>query len=50
MIDFLKELWGFMKVRKKYWMLPILLFLSLIGVLVAYTQGSSILPFLYSFF
>lgn len=50
MLDFFNELWGFMKVRKKFWMLPILVFISLIGFVVAYTQGSSILPFIYSFF
>jgi hypothetical protein len=41
-MDFLKDLWGFLKVRKKFWLLPIILFLLLFGVLIVLTGGSAI--------
>ena len=49
-MDFLKEFWEFLKVRKKYWLLPILLVLLLFGGLIVLTQGSAIAPFIYSIF
>jgi hypothetical protein len=49
-MDFLKDLWGFLKVRKKFWLLPIILFLLLFGVLIVLTAGSAIAPFIYAIF
>jgi len=49
-MDFLKDLWGFLKVRKKFWMLPIILFLMLFGVLIVLTSGTAIAPFIYAIF
>ena len=48
-MDFLKEFWEFLKVRKKYWLLPILLVLVLFGGLIVLTQGSAVAPFIYTF-
>ena len=50
MISFLKEFWEFLKVRKKYWLLPILFVLVLFGVLIILSQGSAVAPFIYSIF
>jgi hypothetical protein len=49
-MDFLKDLWGFLKVRKKFWLLPIILFLLLFGALIVLTSGSAIAPFIYAIF
>ena len=49
-MDFLKEFWEFLKVRKKYWLLPILLILLLFGGLIVLTQGSAVAPFIYTIF
>ena len=50
MIDFLQELWAFMRERKKFWLLPIVLVLMLLGALIVLTQGSAIAPFIYTLF
>ena len=50
MISFLKEFWEFMKVRKKYWLLPILFVLVLFGVLIILSQGSAVATFIYTIF
>ena len=50
MIDFLKELWSFMKARKKFWLLPIIIILLLIGMLLVLAQGSAVAPFIYTLF
>ena len=49
-MDFLSDLWGFMKVRKKYWLLPIILTLLLFGGLIVLTSGTAIAPFIYTIF
>ena len=49
-MSFLKELWKFMRVRKKYWLLPIILMMALFGGLIFLTQGSAIAPFVYTLF
>ncbi len=49
-MDFLKDLWGFLKARKKFWLLPIILFLMLFGFLIVLTGGSAIAPFIYAVF
>ncbi len=49
-MSFIAELWAFMRARKKFWMLPLLLVLGLFGGLVALTQGSAVAPFIYTVF
>jgi Family of unknown function (DUF5989) len=49
-MDFLKDIWGFIKERKKYWLGPVIIVLLLIGVLVVIGGGSSVAPFIYSLF
>ena len=48
--DFLTELWAFMKERKKFWLLPIVVILLLFDSLVVLTQGSVVAPFIYTLF
>ena len=47
---FIKELWAFMKERKKFWLLPILVVLLVFGTLIVFTQGSAVAPFIYTLF
>jgi len=49
-MSFLKEFWEFMKVRKKYWLFPILLVLVFFGALIILSQGSVISPLIYTIF
>jgi hypothetical protein len=49
-MNFLREFWEFLKVRKKYWLFPILLILVLFGGLIVLTQGSAVAPFIYTIF
>lgn len=49
-MDFVVELWRFMRVRKKFWLLPILLMMVVFGGLVVVTKGSVIAPFIYTLF
>ncbi|MDA9653543.1 DUF5989 family protein [Candidatus Pelagibacter sp.] len=49
-MEFLKELWEFFKVRKKWWLLPIILFLACFGWLIIATQGSVVAPLIYTIF
>ena len=50
MIDFLKDLWDFMRVRKKFWLAPIFIVLLLLGALIVFAQGSAVAPFIYTIF
>lgn len=50
MLTLVRELWSFMRVRKKYWMLPIVVMMLLFGGLIVLTQGSAIAPFIYTIF
>ena len=50
MFDLLKDLWGFMKVRKKFWLAPIIIVFVLLGGLIVLAQGSAIAPFIYTLF
>lgn len=50
MIDFLKDLWGFMRERKKFWLAPIILVMMLLGGLIVLSQGSAVAPFIYTLF
>ncbi len=49
-MDFLVEFWRFMRVRKKFWLLPIVLMMVAFGGLVILTQGSAVAPFIYTIF
>ena len=49
-MSFLKEFWEFLRERKKYWLIPIILVLVLFGGLIILTQGSAIAPFIYTIF
>ena len=49
-MDFLKEFWEFLNVRKKYWLLPILLVLVSFGGLIVLSQGTAVAPFIYTIF
>ena len=49
-ISVLKELWQFLRVRKKWWLAPILIMLVLLGGLIVLTQGSALAPFIYAIF
>ncbi len=44
------ELWSFMRVRKKFWLLPILVVLLVLGALLVFAQGSALAPFIYTIF
>ena len=47
---FIKEFWDFIKVRKKYWLMPIFIVLVLLGALIILSQGSAVAPFIYTIF
>lgn len=49
-MDFLRDLWGFLKVRKKFWLFPIIIVLLIFGILVVFTSGTAIAPFIYTLF
>jgi hypothetical protein len=49
-MDFIKEFWEFLRIRKKYWLFPILLTLVLFGALIVLSQGSAVAPFIYTIF
>jgi hypothetical protein len=49
-MSLIRELWTFMRVRKKYWLIPIIIMLFLFGSLVVFTQGSAVAPFIYTLF
>ncbi len=49
-MSMIKELWAFMRVRKKYWMWPIFVMMALLGVLIVLAQGSAVAPFIYTLF
>ena len=48
--DLVKDIWDFMKVRKKYWLAPLIITIVLMGALIIFSQGSVIAPFIYSIF
>jgi hypothetical protein len=50
MIEFLQDLWAFMRVRKKFWLAPIIIVMVLLGALIVLTQGSAVAPFIYTLF
>ena len=49
-MSLIAELWAFMRVRKKWWLLPIILVMVVVGALLVFAQGSALAPFIYSIF
>lgn len=49
-MSFIKDLWAFMRVRKKYWLIPIMVMMALLGALIVLAQGSAVAPFIYTLF
>ena len=49
-MEFIKDLWGFLRERKKFWLLPLIAILLVFGVLIVLTAGSAIAPFIYALF
>ena len=49
-MEFLIEFWRFLRARKKYWLVPILLVMALLGGLIVLSQGSAVAPFVYTLF
>ncbi len=49
-MSFLKEFWAFMRARKKYWLVPILVVMAALGALIVLAQGSAVAPFIYTLF
>jgi Family of unknown function (DUF5989) len=49
-MDFLKDLWGFMRARKKFWLAPLIIILLLVGIIVVIGGGSALAPFIYTLF
>jgi hypothetical protein len=49
-MEFIREFWLFFRTRKKYWLIPLIFFLVLLGALTIVTSGSALAPFIYSFF
>ena len=50
MLSFIKEFYEFLKIRKKYWLLPIIIVLAFFGILIVLSQGSAVAPFIYTIF
>ncbi len=46
----IKDLWGFLRIRKKWWLTPIIALMLLLGLLIVFTQGSALAPFIYTLF
>jgi hypothetical protein len=49
-MEFLREFWGFIKTRKKFWLLPVIIVLLLLGLILVFSSGSAIAPFIYTIF
>ena len=49
-MSFIRELWSFMLIRKKFWLLPIMLVMAIFGGLIVLSQGSAVAPFIYTLF
>jgi hypothetical protein len=50
MFELIKDLWGFMRARKKFWLAPIIVIMLLLGALIVLSQGSAVAPFIYTLF
>ena len=49
-IDLIKDIWDFLKIRKKFWLAPLIITIVLMGALIIFTQGSVVAPFIYTIF
>lgn len=49
-LETVREFWGFLKTRKKYWLAPIIIMLLLLGALIVFTESSAVAPFIYTLF
>lgn len=49
-MSIIKEFWGFLKVRKRWWLIPIIIFLLLLGALIIFTESTAVAPFIYTLF
>jgi Family of unknown function (DUF5989) len=49
-MSFLRELWAFMRVRKKFWLLPVVVMMTLFGGLLVLSKGTAVAPFIYTLF
>jgi len=49
-MEFLKDLWGFLKTRKKFWLIPLIAVLLIFGILIVLSSGTAIAPFIYTLF
>ncbi len=49
-IALIKDIWDFLKIRKKYWLAPLIITIVIMGALIIFTQGSVVAPFIYSIF
>ncbi len=49
-MEFLRDLWGFLRTRKKFWLLPMILAFLVLGALIILTSGSAVAPFIYTIF
>ena len=50
MIDFLVEFWAFLRIRKKFWLAPLMILMILLGFLIVFAEGSAVAPFIYAIF
>ena len=50
MLEFISDLWQFMRVRKKFWLAPIIIVLLLLGILIVFAEGTAVAPFVYTLF
>jgi len=50
MFELIKDLWAFMRVRKKFWLAPLIVVMVLLGSLIVLSQGSAVAPFIYTLF
>ena len=49
-LELIKDVWDFLKIRKKYWLAPLIITIILLGALIIYTQGTVVAPFIYTIF
>jgi len=49
-LELMKDVWEFLKIRKKYWLAPLIITIILLGALIIYTQGTVVAPFIYTIF
>ena len=50
LLELMKDVWDFLKIRKKYWLAPLIITIILLGALIIYTQGTVVAPFIYTIF